>query len=142
MATLAIIYGTGFGNTGIMAKAIEEGARGEGVEVIIRKIDEASAADVEKADGIAIGSATYKGAAMPSVIKYVENIARIPLQGKVGTAFGSYGWSGEAAGVISRMLKDYGMEVLEPGLRIKRRPAAEGIEECKKLGKMLAEKIK
>lgn len=28
MAKLAIIYGTGFGNTGIMAKAIEEGARG------------------------------------------------------------------------------------------------------------------
>ena len=35
---LTVIYGTGFGNTGIMAKAIEEGARGAGIDVVIRKV--------------------------------------------------------------------------------------------------------
>lgn len=142
MATLAIIYGTGFGNTGIMAKAIEEGAREAGVQVAIKKVEDAVASDIENADAVAIGSATYKGAAMPSVIKYVEGLAKVPLKGKLGTAFGSYGWSGEAAGVIGNMLKSYGMEVMEPPLRIKRQPAEEGIEECKKLGRQLAGKIK
>lgn len=142
MAKLAIIFGTGFGNTGIMARAIEEGAKSAGVDVIIKKVDEANIADVEHADAVAIGSATYRGAAMPSVIKYVQEMAKAQLEGKVGTAFGSYGWSGEAAGVISGMLKKYGMNVLEPSLRIKRMPEAEGIEECKKLGRILAEKIK
>lgn len=142
MAKLAIIYGTGFGNTGIMAGAIEEGAKSAGIEVTIKKVEEAAPADVEKADAIAIGSPTYKGAAMPTVIKYVESLAKLPLRGKAGTAFGSYGWSGEAAGVISRMLKSYGMDVLEPPLRIKRIPEAEGIEECRKLGKLIADKIK
>lgn len=139
---LAIIYGTGFGNTGIMARAIEEGARSAGMEVTIKKIDEASLDDVKKADAIAIGSPTYKGAAMPTVIKFVESLAKIPLKGKIGAAFGSYGWSGEAAEVIGTMLKGYGMDVLEPTLRIKRMPEGEGIEVCKELGKLTAKRLR
>jgi len=139
---LAIIYGTGFGNTGLMAKALEEGAKSAGLEVSIKKIDEVSPGDVEKADAIAIGLATYKGAGMPTVIKYVESLAKVPLKGKVGTAFGSYGWSGEGPLVIAKMLSSYGLNVIEPPLRIKRIPDEEGLEECRKLGKLIADKLK
>ncbi len=142
MAKLAVIYGTGFGNTGIMAKAIEEGAKSAGLEVTIKKVEDATQADVEKADAIAIGLATYKGAGMPTVIKFVESIGKVQLKNKVGTAFGSYGWSGEGPIVITNMLKGYGMKVIEPSLRIKRIPEAEGIEECRKLGKLIAEIVK
>jgi flavodoxin I len=142
MGKLAIIYGTGFGNTGIMAKAIEEGAKSVGIEVIFKKVDEATAEDVEKADAIAIGLATYKGAGMPMVLKFVESLAKLPLKGKLGTAFGSYGWSGEGPIVVTNMLKGYGMNVIEPPVRIKRMPEEEGKEECRKLGKQIAEKIK
>jgi flavodoxin I len=142
MAKLVIIYGTGFGNTGIMAKAIEEGAKSKGVDITIKKVEEASVSDVEKADAIAIGSPTYKGAAMPTVIKYVESLSKLPLKGKVGVAFGSYGWSGEAASVISKMLKGYGMDMIDPELKIKRLPEDEELEMCRELGKLLAKKIK
>ena len=117
---LAIIYGTGFGNTGLMAKAIEEGAKAAGLDVLIKKVDAATPADVENADAIAIGLATYKGAGMPSVIKYVESLAKVPLKNKIGTAFGSYGWSGEGPLVITKTLSSYGMTVIDPPLRIKR----------------------
>jgi len=139
---LAIIYGTGFGNTGLMAKAIEEGAKSAGLEVLIKKADEATPADVEKADAIAIGLATYKGAGMPTVIRYAESLAKVPLKGKVGTTFGSYGWSGEGPLVVAKMLSSYGMNVIEPSLRIKRIPEEEGLEECRKLGKLIADKLK
>ncbi|HEY9245220.1 MAG TPA: flavodoxin domain-containing protein [Candidatus Methanoperedens sp.] len=142
MAKLAIIYGTGFGNTGIMAKALEEGARSAGLDVIIKKVEEASPADVEKADAVAIGLATYKGAGMPTVIKFVESLSKVPLKNKVGTAFGSYGWSGEGPFTVTNMLKSYGMNVIEPPLRIKRIPEEEGKEECRNLGKQIAGKIK
>ncbi len=142
MAKLVIIYGTGFGNTGIMAKAIEEGAKSAGLDVTIKKVDEASPADVEKADAVAIGLATYKGAGMPSVIKYVESLGKIPLKDRVGTAFGSYGWSGEGPLVVAKMLKGYGMNVIEPPLRIKRIPEAEGVEECRNLGRKIAEMVR
>ena len=141
MSKLTIIYGTGTGNTGRMAKAIEEGAKGAGVEVTINKIDKDTPVDVENADAIAIGSATYKGAAMPTVINYVKAMADQPIKGKVGVAFGSYGWSGEAANVISKMLEGYEMDVIKPNLRIKRQPSDDGIEECKKLGNQIADKI-
>ena len=139
---LAIIYGTGFGNTGIMARAIEEGAKAAGLEVLIKKVEEAAPKDVETADAVAIGLATYKGAGMPTVIKYVESLSKLPLKGKVGTAFGSYGWSGEGPITIAKMLTGYGMAVIDPPLRIKRIPEEEGIEECRKLGKMIAEKVR
>lgn len=142
MAKLVIIYGTGFGNTEIMAKTIEEGARSMGVDITIKKIEEASVSDVEKADAIAIGSPTYKGAAMPTVIKFVESLSKLPLKGKIGVAFGSYGWSGEAASVISKMLMGYGMDMIDPELKIKRMPEDESLEMCKELGKLLAKKIK
>lgn len=139
---LAIIYGTGFGNTGLMAKALEEGAKAAGLDVLIKKVNDATPADVEKVDAIAIGLATYKGAGMPAVIKYVESLSKLPLKGKVGTAFGSYGWSGEGPIVITKILTGYGMTVIEPPLRIKRIPEEEGLEECRKLGKLIAEKVK
>jgi|SRR5659263_722110 len=98
--------------------------------------------EIEDTDAIAIGSPTYIGAAMPTVIKYVESLANLPLKGKVGVAFGSYGWSGEAASVVSKMLKSYGMDVIEPELRIKRIPEGECLEVCKELGKLIAKKLK
>lgn len=142
MPKLVIIYGSGFGNTGIMAKAIEEGAKSSGVDVIIKPILEAVPEDVENADAIAIGTPTYKAAAMPGIVNFVKKLSDKPLKGKVGAAFGSYGWSGEGAGIISGMLKSYGMDVVEPNLRIKRTPEGEGVEVCRELGKLLADKIK
>jgi flavorubredoxin len=100
---------TGFGNTGLMAKAIAEGAMNAGLDVILKKVDEVSPGDVENADAIAIGLATYKGAGMPTVIKYAESLAKVPVKGKVGTSFGSYGWSGEGPLVVTKMLLSYGM---------------------------------
>ncbi len=141
MPKLTIIYGTGSGNTGRMAKAIEEGARGAGLEVTINTVDTVTPADIENVDAIAIGSPTYIKAAMPSVINYVKAMADQPLNGKIGAAFGSYGWSGEAANVISKMLEGYEMDVIKPNLRIKRQPSDDGIEECKKLGNQIADKI-
>jgi len=52
-------------------------------------VDEVSPGDVENADAIAIGLATYKGAGMPMVIKFAESLANVPLKGKVGTSFGN-----------------------------------------------------
>ena len=142
MTQLIIIYGTGFGNTGIMAKAIEEGAKSRGVDVVMKKILDAVPEDVENADAIAIGTPTYKAEAMPNIINFVKQLSDKPIEGKVGAAFGSYGWSGEAAGIVSDMLKSYGMDVIEPDLRIKLTPEDEGIEVCRELGKLLADRIK
>jgi len=38
----------------------------------------------------------------------VKAMVDLPLKGKVGAAFGSYGWSKEAANDIGKLLEDYG----------------------------------
>ena len=67
----------------------------------------------------------------------------IGLKGKVGAAFGSYGWSGESIEILTETMKNLaGMNVIEPGLRINRRPTEKGLEECREFGKKIAERIK
>jgi flavodoxin I len=66
----------------------------------------------------------------------------INLKGKVGAAFGSYGWSGEAPNMLVEIMKErFQMDVVEPALRIKYNPDKKGLEECYKLGKIVAEKM-
>ncbi len=72
----------------------------------------------------------------------MESLGKVQLKNRVGTAFGSYGWSGEGPIAITNKLKGYGMNVIEPPLRIKRIPEADGIEECRRLGKKIAEMVR
>ncbi len=90
MPKLVIIYGTGTRNTERMALALEEGARGEGVEVIRKNVNEANKKDLADADAIALGSPNYNHAMMPTFLKFLKELLDIDLSGKTGLAFGSY----------------------------------------------------
>jgi len=64
------------------------------------------------------------------------------LKGNIGASFGSYGWSGEAPRLFLEIMENkYDMKVLKPPLLIKYTPDEMGLEECRKLGKNVAEKI-
>ena len=64
------------------------------------------------------------------------------LEGKVGAAFGSYGWSGEAPNILLEIMKNrFKMDVVEPALRVKYNPDEKSLEECRQLGKSVAEKM-
>jgi flavorubredoxin len=52
------------------------------------------------------------------------------LKGKLGAAFGSYGWSGEAPKLVIEIMKNkFGMETPEPPLLIRYAPDTVGIRE-------------
>src|SRR3712207_2739964 len=55
MKKLVIIYWSGTGNTESMAKALEEGAKIDGVEVKLLAVSAASVDDVANADLVALG---------------------------------------------------------------------------------------
>lgn len=93
MAKILIIYHSKTGNTEAMAKAVEAGAKREGVEVTRKKLEKASVDDLLEPDGIIIGSPTYFAAAAAEVKKFTdESIKHFgKLEGKVGAAFSSSG---------------------------------------------------
>jgi len=64
------------------------------------------------------------------------------VNGKIGAAFGSYGWSGEAPIQIADKMRKAGMEVIDLVLRIQYTPYEKDILECNRFGKDLAERMK
>jgi flavorubredoxin len=141
MSKLVIIYGTGSHNTERMAVAIEEGARAEGIETVLKNVNDANKDELRDADAVAIGSPNYKHAMMPTVKKFLGGLADLDLSGKVGLAFGSYGWSFEATQEINRILTSRGVEMMHD-LNVKRMPGDEELELCRRTGSLLASKIK
>ncbi len=141
MSKLIIIFGTGSHNTERMAVAIEEGARAEGIETVLKNVNDADKGELKSADAIAIGSPNYNHAMMPTVQRFLNSLSDIDISGKVGLAFGSYGWSLEATKGINNKLTSCGMEMLRD-LCIKRMPGEEELEVCRGVGSLLASKIK
>ena len=142
MSKVVILYDTRTGNTGRMARAVAEGAKSvAGVEVVLKRIGEAKRDDLAGADAIVLGSPTHNTQPSRAMRRLLADLSKISLKDKVGTAFGSYGWSGEAVGIIARALKDQGTRVIGEGVRVKRSPDAGGLARCRELGRAVAENI-
>jgi NAD(P)H dehydrogenase (quinone) len=102
MAKILLIFQSKTGNTEAMAEAVEKGIIQEGVEVIRKRIEEASVDDLLEPDGIIIGSPTYFAATTAEVKRFVDDSIKHwkKLEGKVGAAFvscGDIGGGGETA---------------------------------------------
>ena len=143
MLKLLIVYYSQTGNTEKMAMAVEEGAKSVvGVNAELKYFVRPE--ELAEADAIIFGMPTYyhdMGIDMKNLLEAASK-EEIDLKGKVGAAFGSYGWSGEAPNMLLEIMKNrFGMDVIEPALRIKYNPDKKGLEECRKLGKTVAEKI-
>ena len=143
MSKAIIIYDSRSGNTGMMAKAIEEGMKEAGIEVLSKGAINATAEDLTDVDAVVLGAPTYHKDLIQSMKTFLFEMDKADLKGKVGAAFGSYGWSGESVQMMTDTMKHiYGMNVLEPGLKVLRRPSESGLEQCRTWGRTIAEKMK
>ncbi|TGC09654.1 flavodoxin domain-containing protein [Methanolobus halotolerans] len=142
MPKLAIVYLSTQGNTKMMAEAIAEGATERHVDVKTENFYEWDPRDAAQYDAIAIGSSTFYYTMLEPIAKFIDKLVEAGVKGKLGAAFGSYGWSGEAPVKIAEKLRQGGMEVIDPVLRIQHRPTEKDLFECNRLGKDLAEKMK
>lgn len=143
MLKLLIVYYSQTGNTEKMARAVEEGAKSVvGINVEVKYFVRPE--ELAEADALILGMPTYYHDIGIDMKNLLEGAAKeeIDLKGKVGAAFGSYGWSGEAPNMLVEIMKNrFEMDVIEPPLRIKYNPDEEGLEECRRLGKTVAEKV-
>ncbi|MDQ1279524.1 MAG: anaerobic nitric oxide reductase flavorubredoxin [Thermoproteota archaeon] len=85
-------------NTGIMANAIaDEVMFLKETQVILKSVDKVKTEELAEADAIILGSPTINsniGIKMKALIKRLG----LQFKGKIGSAFGSYGWSVEVTG--------------------------------------------
>lgn len=142
MPKVVIVYLSTSGNTKAMADAIAEGVRSRNVEAQVMNFHEARIEDLRSADAIALGSSTFYYKMLPPMEKFIDSLTKANASDKVGASFGSYGWSGEAPGMIADKMREIGMKVIDPVLRVQYAPTEKDLEECKRLGKDLAMKVK
>ena len=143
MSKAVIIYDSRSGNTGMMAKAIEEGMKEAGIEVSSKRTINATAGDIKDVDAVVLGAPTYHHDMIASMKTFLFEMEKADLTGKVGAAFGSYGWSGESVQMMTDTMKHiFGMNVIEPGLKMLRRPTEDGLKQCREFGRKIAEPIR
>jgi len=144
--TLLIFYVSAYGATAQLAQAIHDGAA-ECPEVRVSLFDLeggeiAPFLDlIEEADGIALGSPTINGDAVRTIWDMLAALVDIETRGKLGAAFGSYGWSGEAVRVVEARLQGLKMRLPEPGLRVKLHPSEAELDEGRAFGRRLADHL-
>ncbi|MEX5729953.1 flavorubredoxin [Rhodovulum iodosum] len=141
--TLLVFYVSAYGATAQMAEAITEGAaESDDVRVSLFDIQGGDVTPfidlIEEADGLAIGTPTINGDAVRTVWDLLSSLVDIETKGKLGAAFGSYGWTGEAVGMVEARMQGLKMRVPEQGLRIKMHPTGDELEDCRDFGRRLA----
>jgi len=143
--SVLIVYDTMWESTAKIAKALTKEIRHRGISVKRFRLTQADYSDViteaMKAKAILIGSPTLNNGLFPSVAEYLCYQRGLKPMNKVGLAFGSYGWSGQAAQEIAEQMKAAGIDVLDELIKIKFVPKAEDLD-FKDIVDKLIEKMK
>ena len=138
-----IAYSTRTKNTQKIGELIAEGILSSGSEVDIvpvRKIEKAE--DLERYDALVFGSATEGEDIQWGMEKLLELAAKANLKGKVGGAFGAYGWSGEAPEKIYTIMKNtFEMDMVRTFIRLKSEEIEDNKEEARDYGREIARKL-
>jgi flavodoxin I len=140
---ILVLYYSQTGNTEKMAKAIAEGAKSAG-NVEVELSYHVDVEDLGKFDAVLVGAPTYHHDMTMDTKKLFEEAAAkgISLKGKVGAAFGSYGWSGEAPKLVLEIMRNkFEMRVTEQPLLAKYVPDQNTLNMCRNLGKHIAESL-
>jgi flavorubredoxin len=138
---ITIIYDTMWNATRKMAETIAKGMEQADPNVKIKLMNASKddkndiITEVFKSKKILVGAPTINNGFLYSIGGILEMMKGLKFKNKSASAFGSYGWSGEAVKQISESLKECGFKVNDQGLRLLWVPDEAGIAECEAFGK-------
>ncbi|MBW2063483.1 MAG: FprA family A-type flavoprotein [Deltaproteobacteria bacterium] len=136
-----VIYDTMWHSTEKMAEAIVDTLAREGVDAApfhLRKWHRSDImTEVLDAGALLVGSPTLNNGLFPTVSDFLTYLKGFRPQNKIGAAFGSYGWSGEAVKLIAKEMEAMKFNFVEPALKIQYVPDREGLDGCRELAKKI-----
>jgi flavorubredoxin len=140
-----IVYDTMWHSTEKMAEAVACGLADEGVSVRIMCMKNNHHSDVMAevfdAAAVIVGSPTHNNGILPLMADMLTYMKGLRPQNKIGSAVGSFGWSGECVKALTQWLEDMNMEVVE-GIKNQYVPDHEVFNKCYEQGKAIAAAIK
>ena len=141
-----IVYDTMYDSTEKMARAIEEGLSSKGIDTRLYRLrisDQSDAiSEILDAKAVIVGSSTLNNGVLPAVGGFLTYLLGLRPRGKIGAAFGSYGWGGGAVKTIEEHLLNTGIELPLKGFQSKFVPDEDVLKASYKLGRDLAGHIK
>jgi len=139
-----VVYDTMWHSTEMMADAIAAGLASEGVAarpMYLRKWHRSDVlTEVLDAKAVVVGSPTLNNGLFPTVADFLTYMKGLRPQNKIGAAFGSHGWSGEATKLITKELEAMQFEVVEP-IRRQYVPDRQSLEDSYTFGQNLGRQI-
>ncbi|CAB1059332.1 hypothetical protein D1BOALGB6SA_4094 [Olavius sp. associated proteobacterium Delta 1] len=143
MAKVLIVYATRTGETQTIADLIAEGIRFSGHEAEVVSVKEIKdEAQLGGYDGYVFGSSTYHGEMLQGMKTFLFIAEKANLDGKIGGAFGSFGWSGEANDRIFDTMKHIlKMDLIGDTLRLKSSSLGGGLQMAQDYGREIAKKF-
>lgn len=143
MAKLLIVYHTHTGNTTAMAEAVYGGASSTGATVTMKRAADARAEDILDSDAVCFGTPdnfSYMSGIMKDFFDRVWIAIRDSAAGKPYTAFCSSGSGGkQALDSIDAVCEGLEFKKVVEGILAKGKPSTDVLEQCKELGKKLAQ---
>ena len=142
MSKIAVVFWSGTGNTEAMAKAVEEGAKGKGAEVVEYNASAFSAGEVGNFDAIAFGCPAMGAEVLEEgEFQPMWDDVKGSLKGKKIALFGSYGWgSGEWMDIWTDECKELGAILVHDSVIVNYEPS-DAEEGCISLGAALAGQV-
>ncbi len=141
---LSVFYMSSYDNTHRMAEKIMEGA--DSIDGIVASmydlasLEERNMIDLlEESDAIIIGSPTINGDAVKPAWDLLACMAYLESGGKIGAAFGSYGWTGEAPEMLHDRMRWLKFRLPVDPMKVKLIPTDEELAECFLFGAEVAE---
>ncbi|MCX6306686.1 MAG: FprA family A-type flavoprotein [Bacteroidetes bacterium] len=133
-------YVSAYQNTGIIAEMIARGIKEAGnTEVDLCDIEKMDLATIEQkisqASAIILGCPTFSQNILMPIYQVFALINPIRDRNKLAAAFGSYGWSGEGAKIMTSAMNNLKLKVMDDGLMIKFTPHSEVQEKCVEYGR-------
>lgn len=137
-----VVYDTMWHSTELMARAVADGVQESGTEVVLMELGACHRSDVITelldASALVIGSPTLNNGILPrmaDLLCYIKGLKPAP---KSAAAFGSYGWGGEAVKLLNEAMEEMKFNIVDPGLRVNYVPTEADLEQCRELGRKVA----
>lgn len=112
---ITVIWGSMYGNTEVMLRAILRGIAKEGVKVSIHKVPETHVSNVLasawKSAGLVIGMPTYEYSVFPPMAYVLDLMKLKRFKHKKVMRFGSFGWVGGAQKGFEERIKNLNWDV-------------------------------
>ncbi len=133
-----IIYDTMWHSTEKMAKAVADGLSDQGIshKLINLQVNHRSdvMTDVLNASAIVLGCSTLNNGLLPRMAGFLMYMRGLRPTNKIGAAFGSYGWSGEAVKLMNQSMKEMKFNICHEGLKVQYVPEHDHLKDCIELG--------